>query len=161
MNTRTGRELVAIVGKTGYAQITIRPEGRRGRPRLVKVHRVVAEAWLGPAPSPRHVVNHKNGVKTDNRAENLEWVTPAENTRHAHRLGLMPSQKGEANPAARLTEEAVRRIRSLYQPRHPRYGARPLARELGVHHTTVLRAVTGEGWAHIPSQEESRGRTAA
>lgn len=53
------------------------------------------------------------------------------------------------------------RIRNLYQPRHPRYGARPLARELGVHHTTVFRAVTGEGWAHIPSQEESRGRTAA
>lgn len=45
-------------------------------------HRVVAQAWL--PSSPKEFVNHKNGVKHDNRAENLEWVTSSENAQHKY-----------------------------------------------------------------------------
>lgn len=148
-NLNTRRELATTVGKTGYSQFAIRLGGRKGKPRLVKVHRLVAEAWIGPAPTPRHQVNHKNGVKTDNRVENLEWVTPAENIRHAFRRGLISTSRGEDRHNAKLTDDAVRRIRRVYRPGHPRYGARALGREYGVHHKQVSMAARGLAWTHV------------
>ena len=58
------------------------------------VHRMVAETWLD---NPNHYteVNHINGNKDDNRVENLEWVTPSQNHRHAWRTGL---NKGRRTP---------------------------------------------------------------
>ena len=58
-----------------------------GRSPSRRVHRMVAETWI---PNPNHYeeVNHINGNKDDNRAENLEWVTPSQNIRHSFRTGL-------------------------------------------------------------------------
>jgi len=62
------------VSNRGYERVTIK--GKQ-----VSVHRLVCVAFLGENKNKK-IVNHKNGIKTDNRIENLEWVTCRENTMH-------------------------------------------------------------------------------
>lgn len=52
----------------------------------VMIHRAVAAAFLGPKPTKKHQVAHNNGIKADNRIENLRWATPKENAqdRYGH-----------------------------------------------------------------------------
>ena len=58
-----------------------------------RTHTLVASLFL-KKPSDKHQVNHINGIKTDNRLENLEWVTPSENMKHSWGIGL---NKGNTN----------------------------------------------------------------
>jgi len=53
------------------------------------IHRLIADAFLEKVEG-KNYVNHKNAIKTDNRAKNLEWVTCKENARHAIDMGLIP-----------------------------------------------------------------------
>ena len=78
------------VGKNGYQCVTLRGEQRK----QWSVHTLVAMAWIGPR-GQKMEVNHRNGIKTDNRLANLEYVTRGENNRHAFRTGLA-TRKGEA-----------------------------------------------------------------
>ena len=60
-----------------------------------KVHRLVGKAFL-PNPENKPEINHKSGIKSDNRRIDLEWATPAENTNHAFReLGVQSGRKGK------------------------------------------------------------------
>lgn len=111
--TPNGVVLRAVAISTGdggwaYRSAKIRKGGKQ-KTRLV--HRMVAEAFV-PNPDNKPQVNHKNGDKLDNRAENLEWVTPGENTRHAHKLGLA----GKRNLAVDMMDtdgHFLRRFNSL------------------------------------------------
>lgn len=73
------------LGRTGYLQVTLTGH------RKFAVHRLVALAFCD-GHSPELIVNHKNGVRNDNRAENLEWVTYSENSAHGFRVN------GRKNP---------------------------------------------------------------
>lgn len=84
---RHGRELTRFVSTTGYPAVNVCIDGG---PRLIPIHHLVAEAFIGPRP-PGLQINHKDGNKLNPAPENLEYVTQAENAAHAGRTGLVQS----------------------------------------------------------------------
>ena len=89
-----------VTDKYGYYKLGLIKDGRNIHHH---VHRLVAQAFIDN-PENKTQVNHKNGIKTDNRVENLEWCTPKENTIHAHKTGLC-GINGASKPVAKLDEE--------------------------------------------------------
>ena len=90
-------------GKRKYWFVSLRVEGKYVP---TYVHRAVAKAFI-PNPDNKPEVNHKDGDTSNNSVENLEWVTPQENTNHAVANGLALS--GGRCPWATVTEEQVRK----------------------------------------------------
>lgn len=106
------------------------------------VHRLVAEAYLGNPPSDKVFVNHIDGNKGNNAAENLEWVDRIGNAQHAKGMGLLA--RGEKHGRAKLTLDQVREIRRL---RGAVTGV-AVARMFGISRAQVSRIQTGKKWAH-------------
>ena len=111
------------------------------------VHRIVCTAWHGPPPSREHVVNHTDGDKTNNHPQNLEWVTPRENVRHAVRTGLLPV--GEDRYNAELNAEDVCAMRRMR-----RTGATyvEIAERFGRHPSHVCSVVRGDKWGSVTEE---------
>ena len=86
------------------------------------VHRLVAEAFLDEPDFvySKQTVNHKNGIKTDNRAENIEWASFKENNDHARNTGLC-RQHGEKTNLSKYTDQFIDAVRNVHSAYHPTY----------------------------------------
>jgi hypothetical protein len=69
----------------GYRQLTLCMNNKK---KSYLVHRIVLAYFTNMPLDYNFIVNHKNGIKNDNRLENLEWCTYSENSKHAFKLGL-------------------------------------------------------------------------
>ena len=131
-------EMTPSLSDNGYLRVQVLLQGQR---KWQPVHRLVLLAWTGRSEKP--YVNHRNGIKTDNRLENLEWVTHSENLAHARGV-LGHSMRGQKNTSARLTEEQVRYIRSSEKT------PAELAAELLVTRECIYAVNSRRSWSHIP-----------
>lgn len=131
----------------GYLRLWMRA-GRFSAP--VLAHRVVAIAFLGLPPDDKPEVNHKNGIKSDNLPANLEWVSPLENTHHAHASGLCAAgiRRGSANGRAKVTAEDVANIRARRAAGEP---LRDIAADYPLSLVAISKIARGETWNPPPS----------
>jgi len=134
------------LGQTGYFYFIAQKDGFT---KTIKTHRMVAFLFCGNPQGKAHV-NHLDGIKTNNRADNLEWVTPRENAIHALKSGLQIPLRGEMSKTSILTNEQADSIRRAIVS-----GENPfeIARNLGINRATVYDVRHGRKYLEASTPE--------
>jgi len=109
-----------------------------------RVHRLVANHFL-ENPLNKSQVNHKNGVKSDNRVENLEWVTNSENAIHAFKNNLRKSPSGSNHVNSKLNEEKVLEIRKIGRSK----SLKEIADYYSVDKSLISLILLNKAWKHV------------
>lgn len=144
LSFRAGQVLSINLDKYGYPKVTLQKAGRR---KYFTVHRLVATAFI-PNPDNLPQINHKDGDKTNNFVDNLEWCTDEDNKKHAHTTGLIDYSKnsGENCYTTNLTNKIVLEIRNKMDS-----GVRnkDIEKEYNLGRSTVSRIKTRKSFKNI------------
>jgi len=135
---RLGRLLTLGSHRKGY--LVVKTKGGK----FSKVHRLVAMAFVDGDQNLQ--VNHKNGIKTDNRVTNLEWVTAKQNTQHAVKTGQFIPPFGESNGNSKLNNDIVVKIRS-----NRTLSRKDLCHLYNVTLSTINKVINNTSWKHVKS----------
>lgn len=129
------------IGSTGYYMVSF---SYKNKSKPQRVHRLLASTFISN-PNNYPCVNHKNGIKTDNRLCNLEWCTHSQNMKHAFETGLA-NNKGEKNGQSKLSKSQVKEIKELLKSGLSQY---KIAEKYPVSRSCILGIKTGRLWNHI------------
>lgn len=124
-------KILVTSNRNGYRQVSLCLSGKQTE---FSVHRIVCTAFH-EKPENYTVVNHKNSIKTDNRAINLEWCTHKHNTQEAITSGIMDCIFGENSSVSTISDMDIVNIRKMYAS--GRYTQREIGKLFGVSQTHV------------------------
>jgi hypothetical protein len=113
-----------------------------GKSQTINVHAVVAAAFIGKRP-PGKQVDHKDGVKTNNAAHNLDYKTGLQNMRAAKERGANMWHPGEGNHAAKLSQSDIIEIRRLYKEGMYQ---KDIGKMFGVHQAHISKIILNKNW---------------
>lgn len=131
----------------GYLQTMIQNDS--GKYISTSIHRLVAIAFYGLKDGM--VVNHKDGIKTNNNIENLEWCTHSYNCKHSFDIGVQLPKIGELNGMSKLTNEQVIKAREQKKNGGRFWGRNDLANELGITAKHLQKIVNSKdsSWSNV------------
>ena len=140
---RKGEKIIkgSTIAGRGWIQVHLRKPGYQ---RYTKMHTLVLEAFVGPRP-PNMECRHLDGVRTNNRLDNLKWGTDQENADDRKLHGSDP--RGEQKKNAILTEVIVLDARKRAANGET---AVSIAKELGVSSAMLRSVINGTKWKHLP-----------
>lgn len=129
------------VSNSGYEMVKVETTEK---PKLCTMHRLVAMTFI-PNPGNKRFVNHKDGNKLNNCADNLEWVTPSENSQHAYMNGLV-NHRGRKNGNSKLTEDDINPIRKRINDGEL---LKDIAKDYDVHYSSISGIAHDKIWNHV------------
>lgn len=135
------------IGKDGYLQTMLLNDN--GKYQSWKVHKFVSLAFFGERTNKQEV-NHKDGIKTNNSPNNLEYCSRSFNMLHAYANGLEKPMRGELNGNAKLSESQVLDIRRTAANSGRYYGRKMLSEKYGISEAHVKDIVNNKSlWCDV------------
>lgn len=146
-NSLTGRVLAATPRKNGYVSVIFKDGATQKR---YYAHRLVADAFIQRLAEGA-VVNHLNFIRHDNRVENLELTTTAENVKYSVLAGRMADNGrnapcGDAHKLSKMSSDTVLELRFLFKNGMSKAS---LSRRYLITKTQVANIINRVSWAHI------------
>jgi hypothetical protein len=124
--------------KLGYEMVQLY---KNNKSLSFRVHTLVVKTFLGITSNRKKVINHKDGVKTNNQLKNLEVVSAKENVKHAISLGLNPIRFGNSLHNTKIKEEDLQNIVKL---KKEKVSNKDIAKIYNVSPTTISRIISGK-----------------